>query len=262
MPRGTDRYDEARLQGRLWTPAIWRGTSKLARWYDCGDFSVTVSGTEITVFRDKSGNALNAANSAGATRYPVWSATGWKTPTRTMPSALYDASNDRADFTAVSYAAGASGYAAVERITGAAIRYLWSGITGAGELRFDGTGKLQLVRSGQLDIHLYSTAASVGMHIVGIEATTNFSRLWMDGLPETQTAVNPGFNGWGGVLGIYGTGGNLALGGAMPEVILSAVRNTDLDSYLVQGYLAWKWGLVDNLSPAHPYKNRPPLIGD
>jgi hypothetical protein len=30
----------------------------------------------------------------------------------------------------------------------------------------------------------------------------------------------------------------------------------------VEGYLAWKWGLVANLPAAHPFKNRPPLIGD
>lgn len=40
---------------------------------------------------------------------------------------------------------------------------------------------------------------------------------------------------------------------------------TKLDPTLVidkiEGYLAWKWGLVDQLNPAHPYKNRPPTIG-
>jgi hypothetical protein len=30
----------------------------------------------------------------------------------------------------------------------------------------------------------------------------------------------------------------------------------------VEGYLAHKWGLVANLPAAHPFKNRPPLIGD
>lgn len=28
----------------------------------------------------------------------------------------------------------------------------------------------------------------------------------------------------------------------------------------VEGYLAWKWGLVANLPAGHPYKNQPPLI--
>ena len=30
----------------------------------------------------------------------------------------------------------------------------------------------------------------------------------------------------------------------------------------VEGYLAWKWGLVASLSASHPFRNRPPLIGD
>lgn len=29
---------------------------------------------------------------------------------------------------------------------------------------------------------------------------------------------------------------------------------------IVEGYLAWKWGLVANLPAGHPYKNQPPLI--
>lgn len=31
---------------------------------------------------------------------------------------------------------------------------------------------------------------------------------------------------------------------------------------LLEGYLAWKWGLQNRLIAAHPFKNRPPLIGD
>jgi hypothetical protein len=34
------------------------------------------------------------------------------------------------------------------------------------------------------------------------------------------------------------------------------------DRTAIEGYLAWKWGLVDTLNPAHPYALRPPLIGD
>jgi len=30
----------------------------------------------------------------------------------------------------------------------------------------------------------------------------------------------------------------------------------------IEGYLAHKWGLTANLPAAHPFKNRPPLIGD
>jgi len=30
--------------------------------------------------------------------------------------------------------------------------------------------------------------------------------------------------------------------------------------YKVEGYLAWKWGLVANLPSGHPYKNLPPYV--
>jgi hypothetical protein len=29
---------------------------------------------------------------------------------------------------------------------------------------------------------------------------------------------------------------------------------------IVEGYLAWKWGLVSKLPVGHPYKNQPPYI--
>jgi hypothetical protein len=31
---------------------------------------------------------------------------------------------------------------------------------------------------------------------------------------------------------------------------------------LLEGYLAWKWGLQDRLIATHPFRNRPPIIGD
>jgi hypothetical protein len=31
---------------------------------------------------------------------------------------------------------------------------------------------------------------------------------------------------------------------------------------LIEGYLAWKWGLQHRLIANHPFKNRPPIIGD
>lgn len=66
--------------------------------------------------------------------------------------------------------------------------------------------------------------------------------------------------------------------GTNPFQILSLGHNEnevfDLDGYfaeiigfadnsqqtIVEGYLAWKWGLVANLPAGHPYKNSPPII--
>jgi len=44
----------------------------------------------------------------------------------------------------------------------------------------------------------------------------------------------------------------------LAEVIVYNSVLTTPQVQLVEGYLAWKWGLNANLPPAHPYKNAPP----
>lgn len=41
-------------------------------------------------------------------------------------------------------------------------------------------------------------------------------------------------------------------------VVLPAASDADIEK--VEGYLAWKWGLVSNLPAGHPYKSGPPLV--
>src|SRR5688572_1415854 len=53
MPRGVDRYDEARLQRRLWTPEHLRG--KLFAWYDAQSIDTIVRTTTVSQWKDKSG---------------------------------------------------------------------------------------------------------------------------------------------------------------------------------------------------------------
>jgi len=52
------------------------------------------------------------------------------------------------------------------------------------------------------------------------------------------------------------------LNGQIAEVCLFPSVLSQSDRELVEGYLAWKWGLVNNLPSTHPYKLRPPLSGN
>jgi hypothetical protein len=72
MPRGVSPLDEARLQGRLWSPNGLR----LGAWYDASDLSTitTVSGG-VSDWRDKSGNGRNLT--ATATQRPTYTANGF-----------------------------------------------------------------------------------------------------------------------------------------------------------------------------------------
>jgi hypothetical protein len=52
------------------------------------------------------------------------------------------------------------------------------------------------------------------------------------------------------------------LNGFISAMVATSSLLSTADRERLEGYLAWKWGLVANLRAAHPFKNRPPLIGD
>ena len=45
---------------------------------------------------------------------------------------------------------------------------------------------------------------------------------------------------------------------SVAEVIVYSTTPTDIQRQTIEGYLAWKWGLVASLPASHPYKNYPP----
>jgi hypothetical protein len=62
MPRGTSPLDEAQIQRRLWTPALFGG--RLLGWYDASvSASFTLSGSAVTEWRDQSGNGNHLQSS-------------------------------------------------------------------------------------------------------------------------------------------------------------------------------------------------------
>src|SRR5215203_2897576 len=73
MPRGIDRYDEARLQGRLWTPAAIQPA--LGCWLDAGDPSTIIYATGVSSWRDKSGRGAHATQATGALQ-PIYNPSG------------------------------------------------------------------------------------------------------------------------------------------------------------------------------------------
>lgn len=45
---------------------------------------------------------------------------------------------------------------------------------------------------------------------------------------------------------------------SVAEVIVYSTTPTEIQRQTIEGYLAWKWGLVASLPASHPYKNYPP----
>jgi hypothetical protein len=50
--------------------------------------------------------------------------------------------------------------------------------------------------------------------------------------------------------------GNVAETGILPFAV------TLKEEQQLAGYILWRWGLTGLLPAAHPFRNRPPLIGD
>lgn len=268
MPRGIDRYDEAVRQGRLWTPALFRNVGKLSIWVGGADDPITGSSGVVSQWDDLSGNA-NHLTESGANTKPVYNPIGWKSPGRNGAAVEFDAAanpnHDRLNLTSsIAYNGtnGCSTRAAVRQNATAASRTIHSGAQGSFQLRLSSTHKIEVVRTNLAIIQSATVVLSTGWHIVGGDAATNLSRCWSNGQSEQQTATNPAFTQPITLMGISGAASNESFNAGIAEWLYSNLIWTTAESNKVDGYLAWRWGTVDQLYALHPFKNRPPLIGD
>lgn len=52
--------------------------------------------------------------------------------------------------------------------------------------------------------------------------------------------------------------GNNKLNGSISEILVYNINHTTTQRQLIEGYLAWKWGIQSSLPTGHPYKSAPP----
>jgi hypothetical protein len=107
-----------------------------------------------------------------------------------------------------------------------------------------------------------NTAAVVSC-VANHSATTITS--WANG---TQAATNTSWhdagtteNDAGGAFVAFNAGSSSNFFGDIFELVLVHQSMAVADRQIVEGYLAWKWGLQGNLPADHPYKNAAPAIG-
>jgi hypothetical protein len=266
MPRGTDRYDEARLQGRLWTPQLER--PNLGIWYDAADLSTVSIATGVSELRDKSGNARHATQAAGVTQ-PEYETNG-SVFRHSVLNFTQIGSGQALEVPNLS----ATGWSSLESL------YVWANYfdPGGGAATQFGAplgrwstdavnGDLEPYVDGTIYHGFGSTARkTVGNptpsltlpRISGMRSAANDWRYFLDGTLFFATATNTVGLPTAPRLGFSTTAGCTCRIG---ELLLFNSSLTDLRRQRAEGYLAWKWGLVANLPGSHPYKNRPPLIG-
>lgn len=108
---------------------------------------------------------------------------------------------------------------------------------------------------------LSANNADTGWHVTCSIYNGLNNSSWLDGAAGTVTSKSDSnlsnlLNGWG----IFSAGnvGNNFMQGSIAEIVIMKSAADTATRQNVEGYLAWKWGLVSLLTSNHPYKNSPP----
>ena len=242
-------------------PKLWRPSnigSSLALWLDAEDAaSITLNGSTVSQWADKSGNGRHATQATAANQ-PAYSATGlngkpnlsfdgadfmsglWSATTASRATiavvGTYASSASTQTMASIGSAAGNSGLGIGWNTTAGFNTFLWA-VAEAARAGFVAT---PLVQIGVL------SPSSVAQSLNG-----NTSSTAIGAAPAISTNYQVG-----------GIGGTLLLsnGSRVSEVIILSSTASTTDRQLIEGYLTWKWGTQASLPADHPYKSLPPTV--
>ena len=120
------------------------------------------------------------------------------------------------------------------------------------------------VRESSDPYGVYVTATDGQWNIIGNQRVGTTHNVWNNGnfanrsfntVQATATSVNPvGIGGW-----FNGSNSQQANGIDIAEIVFYDIALDDTQKYIIEGYLAHKWGLKANLPENHPYKNEAPV---
>ncbi len=285
MARGRFNFRKANASVALrrlsWTPSDI-GPSLYA-WYDAADRASIFIGTGVSQWSDKSGGGRNLVQSVGSSQ-PAYEANGLNG----LPTVAFDGSNDSLGSSPLSYpwaAPLAQPYTVVQlarpvpfaKAGGALNSRVWS----AWDPNFGGSGQSQVFEYNQTYL------GSVLLRQLMFPDFWGAIDIWSDvGVPLINQGIGMTatvFNGASSYRRTYGTQGSnvlvttrglygLTLGaegqglsGASSWadvrysefLVLTGVPQTSLLQQ-IEGYLAWKWGVVAGLPAGHPYKSFAP----
>jgi hypothetical protein len=227
-----------------WTPAA----ISTALWFDAADAStITTSGANITQWNDKSGNNRNATQTTDANR---------------MSYAEYQLNSIN-----VASVRGTEGMSVSYTLNTAYSIVLVCQHTLNGRVLNSSTVNALIAPSRNAN-SVYVNADVVGAGPVP-SGTWSITTLTVPGVSASSfwwNSTNYGsgtHSNWGGfIIGCAGgnSGGSENPNGDIAEIIvLNSAASTD-NRQIIEGYLAWKWGLVSTLPNDHPYKNAAPVL--
>ena len=218
--------------------------SGAALWLDAADAStLTLSGSSVTAWNDKSGNGRHA--------------TGGVSPTRATNGVVF---NGTSQYLATTYSAVPT----AETFFGVAT---WTGTVDRnyciiGTSAWDGRNFNVQQYSGTVRIVKWDRWGVAGYApTTGVQPNVQFLASGIFTGSSGQTAFNGGSLSASQNFSFAGSGTtNIGAGvladyfsGTINEVIVYSTVLTDADRQQVEGYLAWKWGLQGSLPTTHPY---------
>ncbi|MFM6604596.1 MAG: hypothetical protein ACKPH3_11045 [Dolichospermum sp.] len=238
------------LGKKLWTPA----QISTDLWLDAADSStITLNGSTVSQWNDKSGNGRNATQATAANQ-PAYNETQ-----NGLRVVTFDGTNDTLNTVAFTFPTTNLASCCVFRTTSITAKGVWGG----GEtfpnrlgLFFTGSSQLRSMQNDSgIDIGGYSTNVYVLVSSSRIGADVSQFR---DGT-QVANATMIAENAASFALSIGSWANNVvpSLAGQFAELVIFNSNTTTRQ--LIEGYLAWKWGLVANLLLSHPFKFNPPL---
>ena len=286
MPRGVSPLDEARLQGMLWTPAQLR----TALWLDAADLSTISVTTGASNWRDKGGNQRHFAQATGGNQ-PTLTPNGlnglnvlsfngsqWLTSANTAATWNFLHNSNGSSIFAVWKAGNISDpnalygligtNAATSANIGAYIAYDDRAIAPGNNrvLAQVSGGGSTAVSAASADNLMPANTPVILSHLIdpnnGTPANRSSVRVNKTLSQINTQATAPSASNASFALQIGALGNNtLPLVGYIAEIVVLASIASTRVRQMIEGYLAWKWGLRDALTTGHPFANRPPLIG-
>ena len=237
----------------LWTPTL----ITTAHWLDASDSStVTLNGSTVSQWADKSGSGKHATQGTAASQ-----------PTRLaadqngLDVLSFDGIANRMDHSFVASTAEISIFLVVAANSQSGYRGIYS-------TSGDNTSNTMLLaRTDTANWGTYGTTAqsanssiqSAGfLQLALIRIAAGSGIFWRNGASDGSFIASSGQPGH--------VGGTSSIpqhfGGKIAEiVVLSGTVSTE-SRQLLEGYLAWKWGLVGNLAADHPYKSAAPTTAN
>ena len=270
----------------IWTPSQLSG---LALWLDAADAStITQSGGAITAWADKSGNNRTAI----ADGNPTYSATGMSTSTPAVQldgtgDGFVSSITGFGSFNALDvYMVTQTTAAAAPDVNSA---FFWAygnlGSSSGPYLASQGlalssstsvlSGELIIIlaenataNAGRLGSNSYARAANTAQILNSRNSTTgtsllaNGSSVTLNLATQITTSSNTAPSAIGYTvdsnfhIGALRANGTLLYSPAIKfgEIIVAPTLLSTNDRQRIEGYLAWKWGLVHNLPANHPYR--------